>query len=128
MLLSGGRQCWLNKTDVLLWAHTGEVTHQGGSPTMYSSLHNHSSSIAEGWQRYSLSYIHNQLWRGDPMLRYTSETVNATYGGPHSHFLGTLSYTSLLPIDDQTALVIYDLRLPTWRGIPAVQFDFSCKG
>ena len=118
VLLSGGRQCWLNKTDVLLWAHTGETNGDGpGTP----------KGMAGDWERFSLSYVHNKLWTGDPALRFSDGTVNTTYGGPHSHFLGTLSYTSLLSINESSAVVTYDLRLSEWHGIPAVQFGFSMR-
>jgi hypothetical protein len=90
VLLSGGRQCWINKTDVLLWAHAGRGI---------------GTAAPAAWQKHSLSSRHNALWRGDPALRFFADDINATYGGPHSHFLGTLSYTSLLPLSATSAVV-----------------------
>jgi hypothetical protein len=109
VLLSGGRQCWINKTDVLIW--TGTVD----------------SIAANQWGEYSLSYQHNNLWQGDPSLRFGPATVNGTYGGPDGTFLGTLSYTSLIPLGPNAGVVTYDLRLPEWHGIPSVQIGFSMR-
>ena len=108
VLLSGGRECYANRTDVSLWAATGE------------------SVVANDWRRFSLSGQHNRLWQGDPALRFLPDSVNKSYGAA-SKFLGSLSYTSLVPLGPDSGVVTYDLRLPKYKGMPSVQIGFSMR-
>lgn len=107
VLLSGGRECYANRTDVSLWAATPK------------------SVISNNWRRYSLSGQHNALWKGDPQLRFQPDSVNTSYSA--GMFLGTLSYTSLVSLGPSLGVVTYDLRLPEWQGLPSVQFGFSMR-
>jgi hypothetical protein len=91
VLLSGGRLCVQNKTDVLLWTH-------GFAWSEYRSVQDLAGAMHGGWQPHSLSYEHNARWRGDKGLVYTDRFVNTSYG--NGLFLGTTSYTSLLLIDE----------------------------
>ena len=51
--------------------------------------------------------------------------MNTSYGSPSCPFLGTMSYTSLLALNQTAAAVTYDLRLPQFRGYASVQMGFS---
>ena len=74
---------------------------------------------------HSLSYQHNRLWEGDADLRFVDAYVNTSYNG--EHFLGTLSYTSLLSINSTAAIVTYDLRSLSYQGLPETQAGFSME-
>ena len=108
--------CIVNKTDVFLWTHT----FQSARPSLEELL----TGLKSGWQTYSLSYEHNRLWRGDEAMRFVDANVNTSYGGG-CPFLGTMSYTSLLPVNGTSALVAYDLRLPSYSGYPSAQAGFT---
>ena len=107
VLLTGGRECFSNRSDVALWINTA-------------------AAAPSGWQQYSLSYQHNRLWQGDPQLRYQPDGVNASYA-PNGPFLETISYTSVMPVDDETAVITYGLRLPQHGGLSTVQFTFAMR-
>jgi hypothetical protein len=79
LLLSGGRLYTEQTRDILLW-----VSWDG---------------MGENWETYSLSYHHNSLVK--PALRF-SAAVNSTSGR------ATTSYTSLLALDSDNAVVIYN--------------------
>ena len=85
-----GRLFTENTRDILLW-----VSWDG---------------TALNWQTFSLSYQHNRLVK-DTALRF-SAAVNSTSGR------ATTSYTSLLAIDEKTAVVIYNGE----TGIFAMRF------
>jgi hypothetical protein len=80
LLMSGGRLLTEHTRDILLW-----ISWDG---------------TGRDWQTFSLSYQHNALVN-DTALRF-SAAVNSTAGR------ATTSYTSLLAIDDQTAVVVYN--------------------
>ena len=79
LLLSGGRLYTEQTRDILLW-----VSWDG---------------MGENWETYSLSYHHNSLVKR--ALRF-SAAVNSTSGR------ATTSYTSLLALDSDNAVVVYN--------------------
>ena len=81
ILLIGGHTCVDHVFGIFLWRNPDG---RGG-----------------GWERHSLSYWHNQLWRGDPKYRY-SEMVNSTAGFESD------SYMSLLRTGPSEAVVMYN--------------------
>lgn len=82
MLMSGGRMRNKNTSDVLMWSST--------------------DGQGETWTEHSLSAAHN-AGETDPTLRYDAN-VNSTTFGPRE----TNSYTSLVQLTENTALVTYD--------------------
>lgn len=94
LLLAGGRNCVAQKnaTDVALfiWVNSdgmGGFQHR-----------NDSAAIGQSWRQLSVTAAHNREWRGDPSYRFTN---------PQDPF-ASQSYTSLLPVGDGDAVLIYN--------------------
>jgi hypothetical protein len=86
LLMTGGRWCSGNTVDNFLWVQSGVA-----------------DADAAAWVRYSLSYQHNKLWKGDPALRFSS-AVNQS----HPFAFETQSYTSVVPVGPTTVVVLYN--------------------
>ena len=92
LLLSGGRLCVEDTKDISLWVNRDGMAGVHGGPSR------------QQWQRYSLSYWHNALWKGDPAYRFTAK-VNDTTAAE------SLSYTSILETSPRSVLVMYNKYL-----------------
>ena len=95
LVLSGGRFCNNDTTDILLW-----VNAVRGAP-------------AGSWERHSISYEHNAHWRGDARYRF-DRAINSTAA------FATDAYTSLVSAGPRAGGVVYqknfnpfDLPRPT---------------
>ena len=82
-LMSGGRMCWADETGLFVWL-------------------NPSGMPGAKWERYSLSYAHNQHWTGPDSYKF-DERING------STFFETQAYTSLMQVGDMEAVVTYNL-------------------
>ncbi len=100
MLMSGGRHRNENTSDVILWS-----SHDGSG---------------EKWTAHSLSAAHNAREK-DHALRFDAK-VNSTEFSPRE----TNSYTSLVLLTDNTALVIYDMILH--RRVNTSKQSTECVG
>ena len=82
MLMSGGRMCWANETGLFVWLNPSGLPNAA-------------------WQRFSLSYQHNQHWAGAPGYLF-DDRINETT------FFETQAYTSLMQVGDMEAVVVYN--------------------
>jgi hypothetical protein len=77
LLMSGGRLCVENTTDISLWVNpSGTVGAQ---------------QRGDVWTKHSISYWHNALWRGNASDRFHPAWINS------SSAWETLAYTSIMP-------------------------------
>jgi hypothetical protein len=58
--------------------------------------------MGRDWEKASVTGMHNGLWRGDAEYKYTARANNTA-----NTFYETTGYTSLLPFDNGTALLLY---------------------
>ena len=90
LLLSGGRHRSANTSDALLWANADD-------------------GRGERWRPYSLSYHHNA--GAAPGTALFDARVNKSRGPWHEP-RETNAYTSIVPLDDSSALITYDYQQP----------------
>ena len=78
LLLSGGRLCTENTTDLSLWVNAdGHGGYGAGAG-------------AGAWVKHSLSYWHNKLWTGDPSYKFDSQINNSLVFASQGCALSTL--------------------------------------
>ena len=107
LLLSGGRICNENITGLFLWANADGMARAPGTPN--------ANNTAAVWERISISNVHNTLWAGDSAYRY-DEGINA------SDLSESQTYTDLLMLDENTALLTYQKFYEPGNGIGGQSF------
>jgi hypothetical protein len=101
LLLTGGRLCVDSTKDILLW-----VSADGS---------------ASDWIQFSLTYQHNQLWRGDQRYLF-DDLVNSTDAWE------SLAYTSLVAQSNNRALIFYQkFFTPSWPPWPSATFAMQVE-
>ena len=105
VLLSGGRLCVENKTDVRLWF----------SPDGMAGMDGHAP-----WQTHSLAEVHNKLWQGDPGYKFDLSEIN------NPKLFATQSYTTLIQTAPDEAIVAYNHYYHPNDGSPGCLSDYPC--
>ena len=99
--MTGGRLCVENSTGIYLWVNRDGMAaarHAHGKPG-----HGKDAPLQKSlWERHSITAAHNEGWKGDSSLLFTSK-VNSSL-----HWQ-TMSYTSILQTGPKTAAVFYQV-------------------
>jgi hypothetical protein len=101
LLLTGGRMCVENVTDLFLWLNSDGLAGSAASHLPLSDV----------WRRHSLSYVHNSLWRGDSAYTFDASINN-------SQLFETQGYTTLVRLGPLAALVAYNRYYHPGDGVP----------
>ena len=95
MVLSGGRLCVENMTGLFLWLNADGLA---GFSTQH---HEEQQAKEQVWQRFSISWQHNQHWTGPAAYRF-DDRVNA------SNLFESQAYTGLVRVGPRDFLVLYN--------------------
>jgi hypothetical protein len=106
LLLTGGRMCVENVTDLFLWLNADGLGGSASSRLPPNDM----------WRRHSLSYVHNSLWRGDTAYTFDADINN-------SQVFETQSYTTLIRLGPLEALVAYNRYHHPGDGVPGCYID-----
>jgi hypothetical protein len=96
VVLSGGRNCVENVTDIFLWLS--------------------SDGMATTWKKYSVSYYHNQLWGGDSVYRFDDQINN-------SLVFASQGYTTMIQTAPYEFVLTYNKYYHPTGGAPGCQHD-----
>ena len=99
MVLSGGRLCVENMTGLFLWLNTDGMA--GFEEPEEREQAPQEEAKEQVWQRFSISWQHNQHWTGSPAYRF-DERVNA------SNLFESQAYTGLVRVGPRDFLVLYN--------------------
>jgi hypothetical protein len=69
IVLSGGRNCLHNVTDIFLWFNADGMA--GYNPALPDTFN------AAAWVKHSISSEHNRLWDGDPAYKFDAQINNS---------------------------------------------------
>ena len=102
LLMSGGRLCTENTTDLFLW-----VSWDG---------------MGDEFERHEITHWHNELWKGDPSYKFD-------IGVNSSKQFETIAYTSMVPAGPGSIYIVYNKYFnstvdgkPHWPPMPSASF------
>eukprot|EP01051_Picozoa_sp_SAG22_P011734 SAG22_NODE_1156_length_5335_cov_2.046600_1_plen_648_part_10 len=121
LLLSGGRLCKENVTDLFVWINGGGMagfkSSSRSEPSGGGAAAGGGGEVAsEVWRKHSLSYLHNLLWQGSPVYKYDKSINDSTV-------FATQGYTTLLQTSRHSALVAYNRYYHPGNGVPGCYID-----
>jgi hypothetical protein len=97
LILSGGRNCVENVTDLFMHVNADGLAGRTQAQPTQQNDDGSRPDEAQAWRTHSLSYVHNLLWRGDPLYRFDSKIND-------SSVFATQGYTTLIQV---TPLIPY---------------------